>query len=204
MRAGLSFLTGLRPGGWSASSADIPVFEEGSDCAGKRRAGAPIRRLKAGKAGAGNKPGSVEGNHSSGTAVTGRLEQPTRESARNRRRGPRPAYSPIWSCSGRGLPCREPLPAARCALTAPFHPYRPKPAVCFLWHFPWARTLQALPGALSEGARTFLHSPANESRTNSDCLADSGVSDPSFYRIRPSAPQAGREISMKNMMKHSD
>ena len=72
-----------------------------------------------GKAGAGNKPGSVEGNHSSGTAVTGRLEQPTRESARDRR-----FYSPIWSCSGRGLPCRGLLPAARCALTAPFHPYR--------------------------------------------------------------------------------
>ena len=105
-----------------------------------------------GKAGAGNKPGSVEGNHSSGTAVTGRLEQPTRESARNRR-----LYSPIWSCSGRGLPCRGLLPAARCALTAPFHPYRASsPAVCFLWHFPWARALQALPGALSEGARTFL------------------------------------------------
>jgi len=31
-----------------------------------------------------------------------------------------------------------------------------RPAVCFLWHFPWARALQALPGALSEGARTFL------------------------------------------------
>ena len=30
------------------------------------------------------------------------------------------------------------------------------PAVYFLWHFPWARALQALPGALSEGARTFL------------------------------------------------
>ncbi|MES1940327.1 hypothetical protein T5B8_08794 [Salinisphaera sp. T5B8] len=30
---------------------------------------------------------------------------------------------PIWSCSGWGLPCREPLPDARCALTAPFHPY---------------------------------------------------------------------------------
>ena len=39
--------------------------------------------------------------------------------------GPRP-YSPIWSCSRRGLPCRELLPVARCALTAPFHPYRPK------------------------------------------------------------------------------
>ncbi|MFT5501894.1 MAG: hypothetical protein ACI88G_002034 [Woeseiaceae bacterium] len=34
-----------------------------------------------------------------------------------------PAYSPIWSCSGRGLPCRGVLPPARCALTAPFHPY---------------------------------------------------------------------------------
>ena len=73
-----------------------------------------------GKAGAGNKPGSVEGNHSSGTAVTGRLVQPTREPARDRR-----IHSPIWSCSGRGLPCRELLPVARCALTAPFHPYRP-------------------------------------------------------------------------------
>jgi len=65
-------------------------------------------------------------------------------------------YSPIWSCSGRGLPCRERLPVARCALTAPFHPYQPKLAVYFLWHFPWAHAPQALPGALSEGARTFL------------------------------------------------
>ncbi len=32
------------------------------------------------------------------------------------------------------------------------------PAVYFLWHFPWACALQALPGALSEGARTFLYS----------------------------------------------
>ena len=78
-------------------------------------------------------------------------------------------YSPIWSCSRRGLPCRELLPVARCALTAPFHPYRPAPAVYFLWHFPWAHTLQALPGALSEGARTFLCKP----ETHSDCLADS-------------------------------
>jgi len=29
-------------------------------------------------------------------------------------------------------------------------------AVYFLWHFPWVRTLQALPGALPDGARTFL------------------------------------------------
>ena len=31
--------------------------------------------------------------------------------------------APIWPCSGRGLPCRGVLPPARCALTAPFHPY---------------------------------------------------------------------------------
>ena len=67
------------------------------------------------------------------------------------------------------------LPPARCALTAPFHPYltsfrtytahtaravaapmRGLEAVCFLWHFPWARAPQALPGTLPFGARTFL------------------------------------------------
>ena len=31
---------------------------------------------------------------------------------------------PIWSCSGWSLPCRILLPATRCALTAPFHPYQ--------------------------------------------------------------------------------
>lgn len=32
--------------------------------------------------------------------------------------------NPIWSCSGWSLPCNQLLPVARCALTAPFHPYR--------------------------------------------------------------------------------
>jgi len=36
----------------------------------------------------------------------------------------RHGYSSIWSCSRWGLPCRGVLPPARCALTAPFHPYR--------------------------------------------------------------------------------
>ena len=65
-----------------------------------------------------DKPGSVVGNHSSGTAVTSSLMRPTR-----RHRGPRHGL-PIWSCSGWGLPSRSVLPPARCALTAPFHPYR--------------------------------------------------------------------------------
>ena len=42
-------------------------------------------------------------------------------------------------------------------------------AVYFLWHFPWARALQALPGALPDGARTFLQ----RRYSTSDCLADS-------------------------------
>ena len=65
-----------------------------------------------------DKPGSVVGNHSSGTAVTGGLVRPTRK-----RRGPRHCF-PIWSCSKWGLPSHRVLPPARCALTAPFHPYR--------------------------------------------------------------------------------
>ena len=40
---------------------------------------------ESGNTGAGHKPGSVWGNHSSGTVVTDCLEQPTRESARDRR-----------------------------------------------------------------------------------------------------------------------
>jgi len=35
-----------------------------------------------------------------------------------------------------GFALPPPLPAVRCALTAPFHPYPARWAVCFLWHFP--------------------------------------------------------------------
>ena len=59
-------------------------------------------------------PGS---NHSSRPAIAHWLKQPTRP-----QRGPR-QWGPIWSCSGWSLPCHELLPVARCALTAPFHPY---------------------------------------------------------------------------------
>ncbi|SVB07922.1 uncharacterized protein METZ01_LOCUS160776 [marine metagenome] len=53
------------------------------------------------------------------------------------------------------------LPPTRCALTAPFHPYRPdtrkcQSAVYFLWHFPSTRAAQTLSGTLPYGARTFL------------------------------------------------
>src|SRR5262245_41923105 len=73
------------------------------------------------------------------------------------------------------------LPPARCALTAPFHPYpstrhfvarsgqapqrglprasreaASREAVCFLCHFPSGCPARALPGALPYGVRTFL------------------------------------------------
>ena len=81
---------------------------------------------------------------------------------------------PIWSCSEWGLPSPPLLPAARCALTAPFHPYpgTGARAVYFLLHFPWAHAPQALPGTLPCGARTFLCSRGS-TRARSDRLADS-------------------------------
>ena len=56
-----------------------------------------------------------------------------------------------------------------------------EPAVYFLWHFPWAHTPQALPGALSEGARTFLCKP----KARSDCLANSCSLGRGVYSITP-------------------
>ena len=115
-----------------------------------------------------DKPGSVEDNHSSAIRVAAYLQRPTREPVWATRAAPSEdgsACSPIWSCSGRGLPCRRVLPPTRCALTAPFHPYRPLPC---------GRGLGGLlsvalsvgsrpPGVtwrLALGARTFLHACA--------------------------------------------
>jgi hypothetical protein len=69
------------------------------------------------------KPGSVEDSHSSGTHVAVRLERPTRGHARaaRRRRICMPPYLVLLRV-GFTLPLM--LPPARCALTAPFHPYR--------------------------------------------------------------------------------
>jgi hypothetical protein len=68
---------------------------------------------------------------------------------------------PIWSCSAGGLPCHRRSRAMRCALTAPFHPYRRAasgnaPAVCFLLHFPSDYPAWMLSSLLPVGVRTFL------------------------------------------------
>ena len=103
---------------------------------------------------------------------------------------------PIRSCSRWGLPCRSVLPRARCALTAPFHPYRTNPAVSFLLHWPWAHAPQALPGTLPSGARTFLRDCSRRllGRLPPRQLIDSG-------RVRkcprPGVPDQGRPLRIR-------
>ena len=75
-------------------------------------------RTVRGKNESADKPGSVLNSHSSGMLVAEHLERPTRI-----RCGPH-HWIPIWPCSERGLPSHAMLPCVRCALTAPFHPYR--------------------------------------------------------------------------------
>src|SRR5881296_425506 len=57
----------------------------------------------------------------------GRLPAPSCDLPGRSRSGPL-HVSPIRSCSVRGLPSRRSHPRRWCALTAPFHPYRPPSA----------------------------------------------------------------------------
>ena len=89
-------------------------------------------------------------------AVAGHLEQPTRGSPSGCRCGPHlAAYLALLRL---GVTVPPLLPAARWALTPPFHPYPSTcvGAVCFLWPCPSPFGAQALPGSLPCGARTFL------------------------------------------------
>ncbi len=78
------------------------------------------------------KPGSVPARrrafdgHSSGTSVAGRLARPTRAVARKPAfRDKAPKYRPYLVLLPVGFTLPPLLPGARCALTAPFHPYHP-------------------------------------------------------------------------------
>ena len=114
------------------------------------------------------KPGSVVDNHSSAIRVTTYLKRPTRESVWATHAAQSEdwaARSPIWSCSGRGLPCHRVLPPARCALTAPFHPYRRVAEAARLGGLlSVALSVGSRPPGvtwrLALGARTFLHACA--------------------------------------------
>src|SRR5437899_5374039 len=115
------------------------------------------------------KPGSVPpesgDGHSSGTFVAERLARPTRAAARKARPAARHAETACRSYLvllpvGFALP--PPLPAARCALTAPFHPCRPPGApetgrrCTFCGTFPGVAPAGGYPAPYLRGARTFL------------------------------------------------
>ena len=112
------------------------------------------------------KPGSVQrarallDGHSSGTPVAKRLVQSTRAGTSGRvlrHRWPGPHARPYLILLPVGFALPLLLPEARCALTAPFHPYlRVAPlAVCFLWHFPWGCPRRPLAATVSSWSPDF-------------------------------------------------
>ena len=141
--------------------------EEHWDSGPRPPAARPVRR--AARVRAARKPNSVprtgrperDGGHVSSPTVTRRIERPTRK---HRTGGPRALPYLVLLHAGFTVP-RTSLPG-RCALTAPFHPYRSAngEAVCFLWHFPSSYPDWALPSALPCGVRTFLPPPEGSRR----------------------------------------
>jgi hypothetical protein len=97
-------------------------------------------------------------DHSSSPVIAEGVKQPTRKL-----RTGRPRTLPYLVLLRAGFCLPPTLRPARCALTAPFHPYPPprearSRAVYFLCHCPSGHPDRALPGALPFGVRTFLPS----------------------------------------------
>ena len=86
-----------------------------------------------------NQPGQRSGDGSKDSSA----EKPPRNALR------RP-YS-VFLPAGLAMPLM--LPCARCALTAPFHPFLA--AVCFLWRFPWGCPRRKLSGTVSPWSPDF-------------------------------------------------
>ena len=116
-----------------------------------------------------DKPGSVVGNHSSGTRVTAGPQATYPDPARAT------PWDPYLVLLRVGFTVPPLLPAARCALTAPFHPYskslkryifcctfhRLTPSRCYLASFPLepglSSEIQRLPGQLQAGLLIMVH-----------------------------------------------
>jgi hypothetical protein len=122
------------------------------------------------------KPGSVRaspdlfrGSHGT-TIPLGRASQRASRDQPGRRDGNVPALA-CYSERSRpysvllpvGFTLPPPSPEARCAFTAPFHPFPPgvatRRAVCFLWHFPWGRPRRPLAGTVFPWSPDFPPSP---------------------------------------------
>ncbi len=176
--------TGLRYGNQRLTSRSYSGLSADPGFRGKPKAFPPsILGLRQKKESA-DKPGSVEGNHSSGMRVAAHLKQPTRKRARAARCGFRRVL-PYLALLPAGFALPSPLPSTRCALTAPFQPCR---HAC-------ARLGGIFSVALSVGSRPpgvtwrrAMRSPdfPPHSFEYGDCLADSRAQD----SVSCPAPQA--------------
>ena len=112
------------------------------------------------------KPGSVPASRRGMTIPLGRPLPDASRDRPGRRRGNPPgpkACRPYLVLLPVGFTLPPPLPAVRCALTAPFHPCRPaalqrlpRLAVCFCGTFPGVAPAGRYPAPCFRGARTFL------------------------------------------------
>ena len=136
--------------------------------------------------------------HSSGTPVAERLVRPTRAAARRPARHPetfRDACRSYLVLLPVGFSLPPPLPAARCALTAPFHPCRP-PGIpetgrrcTFCGTFPGVAPAGRYPAPHLRGARTFLSPHAGGERPSGRlALRDLGIRGP-YVKGRPPTDQ---------------
>ena len=132
-------------------------------------------------------------DHSSSPAITGGIKQPTRRASDGPFCPPFADVLPYLALLRAGFCLPPMLPPARCALTAPFHPYLGSPslaarvrAVYFLCHCPSSCPDRALPGALPCGVRTFLP-PSPSRRGDHLALCDPPLSHRT-PRPKPLAP----------------
>jgi len=93
--------------------------------------------------------------HSSRLAIADELQRPTRRFDAPSQHVPTEAGLPPYLVLLRvGFTVPRPLLGARCALTAPFHPYLSLAlgAVCFLWHWPSAGLEPGVPDVIRHTA----------------------------------------------------
>ena len=119
-----------------------------------------------------DKPGSVENSHSSGIHVTVYLERPTQKPC-----GPHDVTyvtASLFGLASSGVyHRRDALPHTRCALTAPFHPYR---STRRLGRFPFCCTFRRLAPPRRYLALCPMKPGLSSLLAQSDCLANSECS----------------------------
>ncbi|SDR61118.1 hypothetical protein SAMN05444161_8011 [Rhizobiales bacterium GAS191] len=140
------------------------MFRKGLNC-GRGEARRFFRCISGKRSQPACKPGSVGPAHpcrqTDVTAIPLGRSLPTVSSNQpgwqGRKTGPSPCglHHPYSVLLPAGLAMPLPLPAPRCALTAPFHPYPACGAVFSLWRCPWGHPRRTLSGAVSPWSPDF-------------------------------------------------